>query len=291
MYGPTETTIWSSINRIQHGDAPITIGQPIANTQMYILDRYLQPLPIGVVGELHIGGEGLARGYLNHPQLTSEKFVPDCFNFKPGLRLYKTGDRARYLPDYSIEILGRIDDQVKIHGHRIELGEIAVVLMQHSCIQEAIVIARTEISGDKRLVAYFVSGNDKSPDAYELRDFIKKKLPSYMIPVAFIRMSSLPLTPNGKIDRKALPAPEDIPQVHGYVAPRNEVEQIMANIWENVLGIGQVGIHDNFFDLGGASIQSLQVVANAGFAGLNLNVESIFEHQTVAELAEHLKKD
>jgi len=291
MYGPTETTIWSSISTIHKDDTPITIGQPIGNTQMYILDRYMQPVPIGVVGELHVGGEGLAQGYLNHPQLTSEKFIPDCFKSKPGSRLYKTGDRARYLPNYSIEILGRIDDQVKIHGHRIELGEIAVVLMQHPFIQEAIVITRKETSAEKRLVAYFVAKYDELPDACELRDFVRKKLPSYMIPVAFIRMSSLPLTPNGKIDRNALPVPEYMRQVDGYVAPRNEVEQILTNIWESVLGIEQVGIHDNFFDLGGASIQSLQVVASASLAGLHLNVESIFEHQTIAELAEHVKKE
>jgi len=291
MYGPTETTIWSSLCEIKKGDTPITIGKPIGNTQLYILDRYLQPLPIGVVGELHIGGEGLAPGYLNHPHLTSEKFIPDCFNSTPGMRLYKTGDSARYLPDYSIEILGRIDYQVKIHGHRIELAEIEAVLMQHPSINEAIVVARTESSGDKRLVAYFVPMNDKSPDTGELRDFIRKKLPAYMIPVVFISMKSLPLTPNGKIDRKALPVPEDIRQLPGHVAPRNEVEKILANIWQDVLGIEQVGINDNFFDLGGASIQSLQIVARANMAGFPLSAENIFEYQTIAELAVQVKGD
>ena len=291
MYGPTETTIWSSLGEIKKGDTPITIGKPIGNTQLYILDRYLQPLPIGVVGELHIGGEGLALGYLNHQHLTSEKFIPDCFNSTPGMRLYKTGDSARYLPDYSIEILGRIDYQVKIHGHRIELGEIEAVLMQHPSINEAIVIVRTESSGDKRLVAYFIPMNDKSPDAGELRDFIRKKLPAYMIPVVFISMKSLPLTPNGKIDRKALPVPEDIRQLPGHVAPRNEVEKTLAKIWQDVLGIEQVGIHDNFFDLGGASIQSLQIVARANMASFPLSAENIFEYQTIAELAVQVKGD
>jgi len=291
MYGPTETTIWSSLCEIKKGDTPIIIGRPISNTQLYILDRYLQPLPIGVTGELHIGGEGLALGYLNHPDLTNEKFIPDCFNSKPGMRLYKTGDRARYLQDYSIEILGRIDYQVKINGHRIELGEIETVLMQHPSIQEAIVITRIETSGDKRLVAYYVPMNDMSTDAGELRDFVRKKLPAYMLPVVFISMKSLPLTSNGKIDRKAMAMPEDIRQLPGYIAPRNEVEKILSGIWQDVLGIEHVGIHDNFFDLGGASIQSLQIVAHANMAGFPLSPENIFEYQTIAGLAEQIKKD
>jgi acyl-coenzyme A synthetase/AMP-(fatty) acid ligase len=289
MYGPTETTIWSSINRIQQGDAPITIGQPIGNTQLYILDRYQQPLPVGVVGELHIGGEGLARGYLNQPRLTGEKFIPDSISSQPGARLYKTGDRARYLADDSIEILGRMDDQVKIHGHRMELGEITAVLMQHPSVQDAIVITRSESSGDKRLVAYFVAKQAPAPDANELRDFTGKRLPAYMIPVYFIQIEALPLTPNGKIDRKSLPAPGDIRQIPGYVAPRNEEEQILAAIWQHVLGIEQVGIYDNFFDLGGASMQSLQIVAKANMYGFRLSVEHIFEYQTIAGLAALIK--
>ena len=291
MYGPTETTVWSSMSQIQKGDTPISIGQPIGNTQLYILDRYIQPVPIGVVGELHIGGEGLARGYLNQRELTNAKFIHDCFSSKPGARLYKTGDRARYLPDCSIEVLGRMDDQVKIHGHRIELGEISAVLMQHPSVHEAIVITRKEISGDRRLVAYFVPGNDLSPDVGELQDFVRKKLPAYMIPAAFVRLNCLQLTPNGKIDRNVLPVPDDVRPLPGYVAPRNEVEKILAGIWQHVLDIEQVGIHDNLFDLGGASIQSIQIVAKANISGLHLSVENIFEYQTIAELAEQLKKD
>jgi amino acid adenylation domain-containing protein len=285
MYGPTETTIWSSLSQIKKDEGPVTIGKPIGNTQLYILDAYLQPVPIGVPGELHIGGEGLANGYLNQPHLTSEKFIPDHFSYTTGARLYKTGDRASYLSDHSIEILGRIDYQVKIHGHRIELGEIETVLMQHPSIHEAIVITRTKTSGEKVLVAYFVPMNGKSPDAGELRDFIRKKLPAYLIPVGFISVVSLPLTSNGKIDRKALSVTEDIRLTPGYVAPRNKVEQILASIWQDVLSIEQVGIHDNFFDLGGASIQSLQVVAHANIAGFRLSAESIFEYQTIAGLA------
>jgi len=288
MYGPTETTVWSSVSKIEKGNAPITIGKPIGNTQLYILDRYMQPVPIGVIGELHIGGDGLARGYFKNTQLTKEKFIPDVFNSKPGARLYKTGDRARYLPDGSIDVIGRIDDQVKIQGHRIELGEIASVLMQHHSVQEAIVMTRTEISCEKRLVAYFTPYHNESPDVSQLQEFVRTKLPAYMTPVAFIRLDSFPLTPNGKIDRKALPVPEDVRPLAGYVAPRNEVEQMLAHIWQDVLDIEQVGIHDNFFDLGGASIQSLQVVAHANMAGLRLSAETIFEYQTIAELSEYI---
>lgn len=288
MYGPTETTIWSAINPIQKENGPVTIGQPIGNTQLYILDRYRQPLPPGVTGELYIGGEGLARGYLNQPDLTEEKFIPDPFSSRAGARLYKTGDHARYLENDDIEILGRMDDQVKINGHRIELGEITAVLTQHPAVEEAIVIARTERSGDSRLVAYFVARQIPAPGAAELRDFAGKKLPSYMLPTQFVRLDALPLTPNGKIDRKALPLPEDSRHLPGYVAPRNETEQILAEIWQNVLDMEQVGVYDNFFDLGGASMQSLQIVAKANMFGLRLGVEHIFEHQTIAGLAGYL---
>ena len=291
MYGPTETTIWSSISHIEKGDSPITIGQPIGNTQFYILDRYLQAVPIGVIGELYIGGDGLARGYLNQALLTEEKFIPDFISSKPGARLYRTGDHARYLADYSIEILGRIDDQVKLHGHRMELGEISAVLVQHPLVRDAIVIIRTENSGDKRLVAYFVPKRQPAPEAGALREFIRKKLPAYMSPAFFICLDSLPLTPNGKIDRKALPVPEDVHQLSGYVAPRNEEEQILAEIWQSALSLEQVGIHDNFFDLGGASIQSLQIVAKANMYGFRLSVEQLFEYQTIAELAALIKEE
>ncbi len=291
MYGPTETTIWSAVSQIQKGNTPITIGQPIGNTQLYILDKCMQPVPIGVAGELHIGGKGLAQGYLNLLHLTNEKFISDSFSSKACDRLYKTGDRAHYLPDYSIEIIGRTDDQVKIHGHRIELGEITSVLMQHPSVSDAMVITQAENSGDKRLLAYFVSKQNQSLTTNELQEFARKKLPAYMIPAAFIPLNELPLTPNGKIDRRSLPIPEDLRQSNGYLAPRNEIEQILADIWQNVLEIEQVGIHDNFFDLGGASIQSLQVVAAASLARLRLSPEMIFKYQTIAELAEQLKKD
>lgn len=291
MYGPTETTVWSSVNLIEKGNTPITIGQPIGNTQLYILDRYRQPVPPGVLGELHIGGAGLARGYLHQPEWTQKKFIPDFFSSDPEARLYKTGDLARFLEGDSIEILGRMDDQLKINGHRMELGEITAVLMQHPSVSDAIVIARAENDGGKRLVAYFVSGAASPPDSAELRDFMREKLPVYMIPAFFVQMAALPLTPNGKIDRKALPLPEDVRQFSGYVAPRNEAEQLLAEIWQDALHIEQVGIHDNFFDLGGASIQSLQIVAKANMYGIRLTVENIFEHQTIAELTALTKKE
>ena len=290
MYGPTETTIWSSVAQIQPGTAPITIGQAIGNTQLYVLDQHLQILPTGVIGELHIGGEGLAHGYLGRPDLTHERFIPDCFCSEPGARLYKTGDRARYLPDHAIEIMGRTDDQVKINGNRIELGEISTVLMQQPAVQEAIVMTRTEPSGNKRLLAYFVPRQDTVVEVGALREFVRTKLPTYMVPVAFVQLDNLPLTPNGKIDRKALPLPEDVRRLPGYLAPRDEAEQILANIWQDVLNIEQVGVQDNFFDLGGASIQSLQIVAKANMFGFPLRVEHIFEYQSIAELAEQIKR-
>jgi amino acid adenylation domain-containing protein len=291
VYGPTETCVWSTVCQIKNDDKPITIGRPIGNAQIYILDRYLQIAPIGVIGELHIAGEGLARGYLNNPQLTLQKFIPNIFNSEPGSRLYKTGDLARYLPDYSIEILGRMDDQVKVQGNRIELGEIMAVLMQHPLVNDGVVIAQTEVSGDKRLVAYFVPKNDTIPDTAALREFLGKKLPEYMIPSFFVSMDSLPLTPNGKIDRKSLQLPVDIACLSGYVAPRSEEEQVMARIWQNVLYVERVGIHDNFFDLGGASIQSIQIVAKANMYGYQISVENIFEYQTIAGLAAFIKRN
>jgi amino acid adenylation domain-containing protein len=289
MYGPTETTVWSSVQQVQKDGTPITIGKPIANTQLYVLDAHLQPLPVGVAGELHIGGEGLSRGYQNNVLLTKEKFIHDPFSSQPNSRLYRTGDRARYLADLSIEILGRNDDQVKVNGHRVELGEIATVLMQHPAVQKAIALTQTETNGAKQLIAYVVTEQGTIASAGELQDFVRKKLPSYMIPSPIICLEDLPLTPNGKIDRKALPAPKEIRQLPGYMAPRNKTEQLLASIWQDVLEVKSVGINDNFFDLGGASLQSLEMVAKATMLGLPLTVEAIFENQTIAELSAHLK--
>jgi amino acid adenylation domain-containing protein len=288
LYGPTETTVWSSVGEVKADNNPITIGQPIGNTQMYILDRYQQPVPIGVIGELYISGAGLARAYLNSPELTREKFIPNRFSTETSSRLYKTGDRARYLPDFNIEVLGRIDDQVKVQGHRVELGEITAVLMEHPALTDAIVIARQESTGETRLVAYFVSKHDPSPEPGKLREFLGKKLPAYMIPVFFVKMDVLPLTSSRKVDRKALPVPEASRHRSLYIAPRNEEEQILAQIWQNVLDVEQVGIEDNFFDLGGASIQSIQVVSEAYMYGYLISVANIFEYSTIAQLAKQI---
>ena len=290
MYGPTETTIWSSISQIQKGNDPITIGKPIGNTQLYILDRNAEPLPMGVVGELYIGGSGLADGYLNKSELTEEKFVQHTINRIPAARLYKTGDSARFSTEMSIEILGRKDDQLKLNGHRIELGEIKSVFIEHPFVNDAVVIARTDSYGKTRLIAYFVCRDGVSIDGRKAKDFLKNKLPSYMIPVFFIAMDKLPITTNGKIDRKSLPIPENLRKRSGYIAPRNEIEDILVEIWQNALNIEQVGVNDNFFDLGGASIQSIQVVAKANMYGYEISVENIFELQTIAELATYIKE-
>ena len=287
MYGPTETTIWSSVGEIQPDEAPISIGQPIYNTQLYILDRHLQPVPRGVVGELHIGGEGLARGYVNLPELTREQFIQDPFADRPGARLYKTGDHARFLADGFIEVLGRMDEQVKLNGHRMELGEIASVMLEHPAVQEAVVILRQESYGAKRLMGYFVAHTPM--EAEDLRAFVRRKLPAYMTPTFFIGLDALPLSPNGKIDRKGLPVPEDVRELEDYVAPQNEEEKILVEIWQNVLSVEQIGIHDNFFELGGASIQSLQIVGKANMYGFKLGVDHLFEYQTIQELAEFIQ--
>ncbi len=288
MYGPTETTIWSSIKKIQKGNDPITIGQPIGNTQLYILDRYLQLVPIGVIGELYIGGKGLAQGYLNNDILTNKKFITNHLSYENGERLYRTGDEARYLPDHSIEILGRTDDQVKINGHRIELGEIESVLLQHPSVQEAIVVINMVNNCKKQIVAYYVLKQKAYSNEIELKKFIGKKLPVYMLPAFFVCMDRLPVTLNGKVDRKSLPKPESIHQPSGYEAPRSKEEKILVSIWQDILGVSQVSINDNFFDLGGASMQSLQIVAKANMYGLHISVENIFEYQTIAELVTSL---
>jgi acyl carrier protein len=272
-------------------DTPPSIGKPIANTKIYILDANLHPVPVGVPGELYIGGIGLARGYLRRPDLTAEKFIPHPFSHEPGARLYKTGDLARYLPDGNIEFLGRTDDQVKIRGFRIELGEIEAILGQHPAVMETVVMAREESPGDKRLVAYVVPRQEGASTISELRSFAKEKLPEYMVPSTFVFLDRLPLTPNGKVDRKALPTPDQKrPKLEEvYVAPRNPVEEIIAEIWAEVLKVGKVGIHDNFFDLGGHSLLATQVMSRVRDAfQLDLPLSRLFENPTVAGLAVQL---
>jgi amino acid adenylation domain-containing protein len=293
LYGPSEDTTYSTFARVKKGatDSP-PIGRPIANTQVYILDSYLQPVPIGVPGELHIGGVGLARGYLNARELTQEKFIPNPFSNQPFSRLYKTGDLARYLPDGNIEYLGRIDHQVKIRGFRIELGEIEAVLHQHPQIQTSVVIARVDNSTEKRLVAYLVSDSEVTPTIRELREYLKAKLPEYMVPSAFVFLETLPLTPNGKIDRRALPALLfDNAPTENYVAPRTPREEILTHLFSQVLKLNLVGINDNFFELGGHSLLATQLISRIRtHLQVELPLTILFSAPTVAKLASHIQQ-
>ena len=262
LYGPAEATATATFTRLRRGDA-VSIGRPVANVQNYVLDNHLNPVPVGIPGELHIGGDGLAVGYLNRPELTAEKFIANPFSDEPGARLYKTGDLARYLPDGNIEFLGRMDDQVKIRGNRIELGEIEAVLAKHPAVQAVVTVAHEDEKSEKRLVSYVVSGSEPRPRTHELRAFLKTKLPQYMLPARFVFLEALPLTPNGKVDRRALPAPElsRSDSKEGFVAPRTETEALVAQAWQQVLGLERVSVHDNFFDLGGHSLLTIQVIA------------------------------
>ena len=289
VYGPTETTIWSTKCKIESPGTKISIGRPIANTQVYLLDDNLQPVPIGVPGEMYVGGEGLARGYLNRPELTAEKFIPDPFSSEQGARLYKTGDLSRYLPSGEIEFIGRIDHQVKIRGYRIELGEIEVILSGHETVNESVVIAREDLPGDKRLVGYVVGEPGQTVSISELRTYLQEKLPDYMVPAAFVRLEKLPLTRNGKVDRKALPAPDSkqLEQEHSYVGPRTAMEELLAGIWGIVLGIRQIGVHDDFFNLGGHSLLATQIISRVRRTfEVELPLRALFVSPTIAGLAE-----
>jgi amino acid adenylation domain-containing protein len=288
-YGPTENTTFTccySITQTTQLVNSVPIGRAIANTQVYILDHYLQPVPIGVIGEIYIGGDGLARGYLHRPELTAEKFIPNPFHPSSSPRLYRTGDLGRYLPDGNIEFTRRIDHQVKIRGFRIELGEIEAVLSQHPVVLQSVVIAREDIVGDKRLVAYIVvKPKQNLPSVSELRSFLKEQLPEYMIPVAFVTLDTIPLTPNGKIDRKALPISDSVDREEEYIAPRTPSEEIIANIFASVLGIQYVGIHDNFFTLGGHSLLATQLISRLRLTfTVEIPLRTVFESPTVAQL-------
>src|SRR5947209_10054106 len=255
LYGPTEATIDASYWRgFQRDSQNIPIGKPIANTQVYVVDEEMEPVPVGVAGELYIGGDGLARGYLNRPDLTAERFVPHPFSTTAGQRLYRTEDQVRWLADGNLEFLGRLDQQVKIRGFRIELGEIEAALQQCAGVRQAVVIAREDEPGDKRLVAYVVAaGAGEELESRELREQLKSKLPEYMVPSAYVQMEELPLTPNGKLDRKRLPKPE-IKASATRIAPRDAIEMRLKCLWEEVLGLKEIGITDNFFELGGHSL-------------------------------------
>lgn len=287
-YGPTENTVVTTSVKITPDllteKAP-PIGRPISNTQVYILDQYQQPVPIGIPGELYIGGSGLAKGYLNRPELTDSKFIANPLSQKLSDRLYKTGDLVRYGNDGQIEFIGRIDDQVKIRGFRIELGEIETILNQHPQVKEAIIIAREDQPGVKRLCAYVIGSQNLTVS--QLRLFLQEKLPQYMVPAFFVLLDAFPLTPNGKIDRRALPKPalelEDEAAIN--LSPGTGTERILAAIWQRVLGLKTISINDNFFELGGDSILAIQIIAQANQAGLQITPKQLFSHQTIAQLA------
>jgi len=291
LYGPTETTIWSTVHEVRDEKTPISIGRPIANTQCYILDKLLQLTPAGVPGDLYIGGEGLARGYLNRPELTAEKFLPDPFR-GPEARMYKTGDVARYRPDGTLEFMGRTDQLVKIRGFRVELGEIEQALKAMPEINQAVVIAREDTPGDKRLVAYLVAATAAPPGASELRQRLKGTLPDYSVPTSYLFLDRMPISPSGKIDLKALPVP-DIAQsqtADSYVAPRNHVEEVLAGIWAEVLKVSRIGARDDFFEMGGDSLQAARILVKviAAIPGCTLSLAGMMKTLTVEQLARTL---
>jgi amino acid adenylation domain-containing protein len=299
IYGPTEATANASAARIAPGDE-VTIGRPIANAQIYILNASLHPVSIGVQGELHIGGAGVARGYLNRPELNAEKFIPDPFSAVPGARMYKTGDLARYRTDGNIEFLGRADHQVKVRGFRIELGEIEAALGEHPAVREAVVVTQEDAAGtsadsfglEKRLAAYVLAEQAPPPTTTDLRNFLKQKLPEYMVPTVFVLLDALPLMSNGKIDRRALRAPDrSRPELDGaFVTPRGPTEELLAEIWAGLLGIDVVGVHDNFFDLGGHSLLATQLVSRVRETfQVEIPLRRLFEVPTVAGLAENIE--
>jgi amino acid adenylation domain-containing protein len=293
-YGPTETVVGSCVYQVPPGKketGSVPIGRPIANTQAYVLDLQGQPVPVGVTGELYLGGAGLARGYLKRPQLTAERFVPHPFSKDPAARLYKTGDLVRWRPDGNLEFLGRLDNQVKLRGFRIELEEIETALSQHPQVREAVVLLREDRPGNRRLVSYVVPQDPLRAASADLRGFLKEKLPEYMLPVAFVTLDALPLTPNGKVDRRALPAPPGTrPEfVHEYVSPRTPIQQEMVALWAELLGVGRVGVLDNFFALGGDSLLAVRLFARIEKQYHRvLPLAVLFQQGTIAGLAELL---
>jgi amino acid adenylation domain-containing protein len=287
MYGPTETTIWSSIYRVKSASATAPIGRPIANTTLYILDGQMQPVPVGVSGELYIGGDGVARGYFKRPELTQARFVSNPFDRRPDAKLYRTGDLARYLPDGNVQYLGRTDFQVKVRGFRIELGEIESVLAKHPAVRQTVVAAREDSPGDKRLVAYIVPESNERLSLVDVRAYLKQTLPDYMLPTGLVAMDALPLTPNGKVDRKALPKPDLTKAASGVAAPpRDELEAKLAMIWQDILGITAVNITDNFFDLGGHSLMAVRLMNEIRkITGVEIPLTALFQGATIERLA------
>jgi len=288
VYGPTETTIWSTIERVAYSHDLVSIGRPIANTQVYLWDSAMQSVPVGVPGELYIGGAGLARGYHQRAELTTEKFIHAPFD--PTTRLYRTGDLARFLPDGRIEFLGRIDHQIKLRGFRIELGEIETVLRGHPAVEETVVVVYEDTPDEKRLVAYLVLAlEEQLPSPADFRLFLQSKLPEYMIPSVYVQLAALPQTPNGKVDRKALPAPKQMQTVNAptFVAPRTETERTLAALWEQVLKVSPIGVDDSFFDLGGHSLLAIRLVARVReVLHIGVPLQAFFQSPTIAGLAQ-----
>jgi amino acid adenylation domain-containing protein len=293
MYGPTETTIWSSVFQVQPKvkstlDGATPIGCPIDNTTMYVLDARSRPVPIGVAGELYIGGAGVARGYFHRPELTAEKFLADPF--RPGERIYRTGDLAKFLPDGNIQFLGRADFQVKVRGFRIELGEIESILAQLSAIQHSVVLVREDRPGDTRLVAYLVFRPGQNVTPSDLRTHLKQSLPDYMVPSSFVSLKTLPLTPNGKIDRKALPKPEVSRDPSASAAPRDDFEHIVLRVWQRVLGLDNIGVSDNFFEIGGHSLLAVRMLNEIKrVTNQDMPLAELFRGATIEHLAALLR--
>jgi amino acid adenylation domain-containing protein len=294
QYGPTETSVNATYWTCVRGEEPhtIPIGRPFGNVRLYVLDELMGETPVGVAGELYIGGAGVARGYVGRPGLTAERFVPDPFATEGGARLYRTGDRVRYLPDGAVEFLGRIDHQVKVRGFRIELGEIEAAIQSHEGVRECVAAVREDAPGAKRLVAYLIPSRDEeSPTPAELRTHLKERLPEYMMPSHFVLMDEMPLTPNGKVDRRALPEPSAVVgNAREYVSTRTPVEEVLAGVWSQVLGAERVGVNDNFFELGGHSLLATQLVSRIREAfKVEMPLRAVFESPTVAELAGHVE--
>jgi non-ribosomal peptide synthetase component E (peptide arylation enzyme) len=296
QYGPTEAHVVSA-HRLSGDPASWPelppIGRPVANVRLYVLDEEMRALPVGVTGELYIGGEALARGYLGRPALTAERFVPDPYASAPGARLYRTGDLARYRSGGEIEFLGRRDQQVKVRGYRVEVGEVEATLRRHPRVREAVVVAHAA-GAEKRLVAYVLVENEDDPNPIELRAHLAETLPDYMTPATFVLMREWPLTPSGKVDRRALPAPEEAQTAlsNGYVGPRTAAEEVMAEIWAELLGVERVGVMDNFFELGGHSLLAARVAARVREAlQCEVPLRRLFETPTVAGLVEYVTRE
>ena len=294
LYGPTEATIWATTHHPTAIGQPVRIGRPMPNVRAYVLDTLLQPVPIGVPGELWLGGHGLARGYHGRPDLTAERFVADPFASATCGRMYRTGDRARWHPDGMLEYLGRTDYQIKLRGHRIELGEIEAVLLRQTGVKAAVVTLREDVPGYPCLVGYVVTGGEPAVAATQLREELRQRLPAVMVPSAIEFLDALPLTPNGKVDRKALPAPEasDLLTGPAYQPPVTTAERLLVELFEDVLKRSPVGIHDNFFDLGGHSLLAMRVLSRvADRTGARLPLRTFFDATTLAALAATIDRE